>query len=125
MSQAEGESRGSKGEGTKQRPPNSWLALGSLVLPGWPFLLLATIHQPMLFPICHRPGTDARTFLAQGCIGSWVEIRVPWSYVQEESRHTQRDMRGMLFVTLLGVLTSDIEHGDQQAQQPPLPEDLL
>lgn len=56
---------------------------------------------------------------------SQVETGVLWSYDQEELRH--RDGRHVcpLFVLLLGAFGPDIEHGDQQAQQPPLSEDLL
>lgn len=39
--------------------------------------------------------------------------------------HTEKGWECLLLVVLLGALTSDIEHGDEQAQQPPLPEDLL
>lgn len=56
---------------------------------------------------------------------SQVETGVPWSYDQEELRHRDGRRTCPLFVLLLGAFGPDIEHGDQQAQQPPLSEDLL
>lgn len=56
---------------------------------------------------------------------SQVETGVLWSYVQTELRRRNGNGTCQLFVLLLGAFSPDIEHGDQQAQQPPLSEDLL
>lgn len=121
VDQAETESRHPREGNKKRRPLNSYRP------PGW--LMGEPNAWVAIFP--RRTNTVLWCVIDQGwmldlpvqsCSGSWVETGccgLGCSQGVKTDRHTQRSDGSACYLSRCLQLTSNIEHGDQQAQQPP------